>query len=169
MPGFIGPKWFGLQPPKNLGSGHTTISDTWILICFTIHSYRNNYTVKTTNISVFCIFQYFSSLSTKHNGCHNRHSHGRCRQKWPHIPPHEALRSAPMHQMNGQQPSKLADYFGGELRVCMALKALLCSGDDALPQHWSVSRAIHTLISPQNYIRLLGRLSPIHLTYWIGA
>jgi hypothetical protein len=31
----------------------------------------------------------------------------------------------------------------------MALKALLCSGDDELPQHRSVLRAIHTLNSPQ--------------------
>jgi hypothetical protein len=50
----------------------------------------------------------------------------------------------------------------GGLRVCMALKALLCSGDDELPQHWSVLRAIYTLNSPQNYIRLLVGLSPIH-------
>ncbi len=28
--------------------------------------------------------------------------------------------------------------------MCTALKALLCSIDDALPQHWSVLRAIHT-------------------------
>jgi hypothetical protein len=33
----------------------------------------------------------------------------------------------------------------------MALKALLCSGDDALPQHWSVLRAKHTLNSPKIY------------------
>jgi hypothetical protein len=46
----------------------------------------------------------------------------------------------------------------------MALKALLCSGDDELPQHRSVLRAINTLNSPKKYIRLLGGLSPIHLT-----
>jgi hypothetical protein len=46
----------------------------------------------------------------------------------------------------------------------MALKALLCSGDDDLPQHWSVLVAIHTLNSPQNYMHLLGGLSPIHST-----
>jgi hypothetical protein len=45
----------------------------------------------------------------------------------------------------------------------MALKALLCSGDDELPQHLSVLRAIHTLNSPQNYVRLLGGLLPIHM------
>jgi hypothetical protein len=35
-------------------------------------------------------------------------------------------------------------YFGGGLRVCMALKALLCFGGDDSPQHRSVLRAIHT-------------------------
>ncbi len=44
----------------------------------------------------------------------------------------------------------------------MALKALLCSGDDASPQHQSVLRAIHTLNSRKNYIHLFGGLSPIH-------
>jgi hypothetical protein len=51
----------------------------------------------------------------------------------------------------------------------MALKALLCSGDDELPQHRSVLRAIHTLNSPKNYIRLLGGLSSIHSMCWHGA
>jgi hypothetical protein len=51
----------------------------------------------------------------------------------------------------------------------MALKAFLCSGDDELPQHWSVLRAINTLNSPKNYIRLLGGLSPIDLTRWCRA
>jgi hypothetical protein len=41
----------------------------------------------------------------------------------------------------------------------MALKALLCSGNDALPQHQSVLRAIYTFNSPKNYIHLLGGLS----------
>ncbi len=44
----------------------------------------------------------------------------------------------------------------------MALKALLCSGDDESPQYWSVLRAINTLNSPKKYIHLLGGLSPIH-------
>ncbi len=34
--------------------------------------------------------------------------------------------------------------------MCMSLKALLCSGDDALSQHWNVLRAIHTLNPPKN-------------------
>jgi hypothetical protein len=51
----------------------------------------------------------------------------------------------------------------------MALKALLCSGNDELPQHQSVLRAINTLNSPKNYIRLLRGLLPINLTRWRGA
>jgi hypothetical protein len=51
----------------------------------------------------------------------------------------------------------------------MALKALLCSGNDELPQHWSVLRAIHTLNSPKNYIRLLGGLFSINLMCQCGA
>jgi hypothetical protein len=69
----------------------------------------------------------------------------------------------------GNNPPSLRMYFGGGLRVCIALKALLCSGDDVLPQHWSVLRAIHTLNSPKNYICLLGGLLTIHSTHWIGA
>jgi hypothetical protein len=51
----------------------------------------------------------------------------------------------------------------------MPLEALLCSGIDALPQHRSVLRAIHTLNSLKNYIRMLGVLSPIHLMHWRGV
>ena len=51
----------------------------------------------------------------------------------------------------------------------IALKALLCSGNDESPQHWSVLRAIHTLNSPKNYIHKLGGLSPIHSTRQRGA
>jgi hypothetical protein len=66
-------------------------------------------------------------------------------------------------------PPSLRRYFWGGLRVFMALKVLLCSGDDELPQHWSVLRAINTLNSPKNYIHLLGGLSPIHSTHQHGA
>jgi hypothetical protein len=51
----------------------------------------------------------------------------------------------------------------------MALKLLLYSGDDALPQHQSVLRAIHTLNSPKKYIHLLGGLLTIHSMHLIGA
>jgi hypothetical protein len=64
----------------------------------------------------------------------------------------------------GNNPMSSQMYSLGGLRVFMALKALLCSGDDETPQHQSVLRAINTLNSPQKYIRLLGGLSPIHST-----
>jgi hypothetical protein len=51
----------------------------------------------------------------------------------------------------------------------MALKVLLCSDNDALPQHWSVLWAIHPLNSPKSYICFLGGLLTIHLTHSIGA
>jgi hypothetical protein len=51
----------------------------------------------------------------------------------------------------------------------MDLKALLCSGDDELPQHRSVLGTINALNSPKSYIRLLGGLLPIHLMRWRGA
>ncbi len=40
--------------------------------------------------------------------------------------------------------------------MCMALKVLLCSGNDELPHHQSVLSAIHNLNSPKNYTPLLG-------------
>jgi hypothetical protein len=69
----------------------------------------------------------------------------------------------------GDNPPSLWMYFMGGLRVFMALKALLCSGNDASPQHRSVLRAIHTLNSHKNYICLFGGLSPIHSTQLRGA
>jgi hypothetical protein len=69
----------------------------------------------------------------------------------------------------GDNPSSKRISFLGGLRVFMPLKALLCSGDDASPQHRSILRAVHTLNSLKNYIRLRGGLSPIHWTRWRGA
>jgi hypothetical protein len=69
----------------------------------------------------------------------------------------------------GNNPPNLRMYSLGGLRVFMALKALLCSGDDESPHHRSVLRAINTLNSPKKYICLLGGLSPIHLTRRRGA
>ncbi len=51
----------------------------------------------------------------------------------------------------------------------MALKALLYSGNDETPQHWSVLKAINTLNSPKKYLRLLGGLLSIHLMHRRGA
>jgi hypothetical protein len=51
----------------------------------------------------------------------------------------------------------------------MALKVLLCSGNDESPHLQSVLRTIHTLNSPQNYIHLLEGLSPINSTRQRGV
>jgi hypothetical protein len=51
----------------------------------------------------------------------------------------------------------------------MALKTLQCCGDSSLPEQRSALRAINTLNPPQNYIRKLKGLSPIHLTRWRRA
>jgi hypothetical protein len=83
-----------------------------------------------------------------------------------------AMRPCALHcgiEWMGSNHPSLRVYFGGGFRVCMALQALLCSSNDALAQHWSVLRAIHTLNSPQNYIRLLGGVLAVHLMHWIGA
>ncbi len=69
----------------------------------------------------------------------------------------------------GVNPPSLQMYFWGGLSVCMALKALLCSGNDASPHNLSVLRAIHILNSTKNYIHLLRGLSAIHSIQWIGA
>jgi hypothetical protein len=84
----------------------------------------------------------------------------------PHMRPRAPRRRV---EWMGDNPQSLRMYSLAGLRVFMALKALLCSGYDELPQHWSVLRAINTLNSPKKYIRLLGGLSPIHLTCWRGA
>jgi hypothetical protein len=69
----------------------------------------------------------------------------------------------------GNNPPSLWMYFLGVLRVFMDLKALLCSGDDESPQHWSVLRTINTLNSPKNYTCLLRGLSPIYSMCLFGA
>ncbi len=84
----------------------------------------------------------------------------------PHMRPHALhLRIEWM----GDNPPSLRMYSLGGLRVFMALKVLLCSGNDETPQHRSVLRAKNTLNSPKKYLRLLGGLLPIHLTRWRGA
>jgi hypothetical protein len=79
----------------------------------------------------------------------------------PHMRP-----GAPRRRVEwmGDNPLSLRMFFWGGSRVFMDLKALLCSGDDESPQHWSVLGTINALNSPKSYIPLLGGLSPIHST-----
>jgi hypothetical protein len=84
----------------------------------------------------------------------------------PHMRPCAPCRR--FEQMDDNLPS-LRIYFLGGLRVFMALKVPLCSGNDEPPQHRSVLRAINILNSPKNDICLLRGLSPIHSTHRRGA
>ncbi len=96
-----------------------------------------NYCLQKTNLSVYIAFS--SSLSTKHNWHHNRHNHAlhtNALNRWV-----TALRAC--------------NVFEG-LRVCMVLKALLCSSNDELPQHQSVLRAINTSTATQIISACLG-------------
>ena len=95
-----------------------------------------------------CFIYFFGSLSTQHNWRHNRHNHGRRWRKCP--PPHMRYCAQRRHvEWMGDDPPSLRMYFFGGLRVFMALKALLCSGDDASPQNRSVLRAMHTPTAPK--------------------
>jgi hypothetical protein len=51
----------------------------------------------------------------------------------------------------------------------MAFKTLQFYGNDASPQHGSILRAIYTLSTPENHIRMLGWLSPIQAMHRHGA
>ncbi len=79
--------------------------------------------------------------------------------------PHEALHSVPMLWMDGWQPPELADVFLG------GVEGVYGPQSAPLFRRWWIAttseyilRAIHTLNSPKNYIRLLVGLSPIHST-----
>jgi hypothetical protein len=65
----------------------------------------------------------------------------------PLTAPNEASSPTTRRRTDGRQPPEQAviNLILGGVRGCMAIKALLCSGDDASPQHRSVSRAIHPL------------------------
>ncbi len=170
MPGSIRPQWFRLQPPDNSGSGHATISsDTWILVCFTIYSHRNKYTIQTTNFSVFCIFQYFSSLSTKTMGVTTAKTMAAASRNGP-LAPH--MRPCALRQriewMGGNPPS-LRMYLGG-------IEGVYGSKSTPLFRRWCIattSECFEGHTHPQQPQKLYplaggGQLT-IHSTHWIGA
>ena len=101
---------------------------------------------------------YYGTLQNTHSHPHNHH--GQHQQKWPPYAPNEASSPATTRCMDGQQPTKRAVIILGRVRGCMAIKVLLCSGDDASPQHWSVLRAIHPLNLRKNIFTCSGGLPP---------
>jgi hypothetical protein len=150
------PICWGPLDQSDSGSGHATY---WVWAMLQLAIRELQYVLQDIFInkiikknSVFIAF--FSSLSTNHNWHHTAMAAtGRNGPLAPHMRPCTPHRH--IEWMDKKNPSKLMHVLG-ELRVCMALKALLCSGNDESPQHQSVLRAIHTLNSPQKYTRLLG-------------
>ena len=75
----------------------------------------------------------------------NIHNHSWRWWKWPPYAPNEASSPSTTCQVDGLQPPEQAGIILGGVRGFMALKALLCSDNDALPQHQSILMAIHPL------------------------
>ncbi len=167
MLGSIGPQWFGLRPCHNLGSATLLLAIyelQYVLQYIVINKLFSNHKL----ILVF-LFLFSVALAQNTTGVTTATTMAAADGNGP-LAPH--MRPCAPHRrvkQMGDNPPSLWMYSLGGLRVFMALKALLCSGDDELPQHWSVLRAINTLNSPQKYIRLLGGLLPIHLTCWRRA
>ncbi len=129
MPRSIGPKWFGLWPPYYSGSGHATISDTWITICFTINSNKLNYCLQTNNFSVFIAF--FSSLSTKITGITTATTMAAACRNGPLAPHMRPCTPRRCFEWMGDKPPSLRMYFWGWLRCLWPSK---CSFVPAMMQ-----------------------------------
>ncbi len=149
------------------GSSHATISITWIAICFTMHSNKYKISLETTNFSVFIAF--FSSLCTNTTGITCAATMAAARGNGPlapHMRPCALRRRAKW--MDEDPPSKWVEFFG-LLRVCMALKVLLYSGNahcHNIGVFWGpyAPSTPPIIVSPCS-----GWVSPIHLTHWHGA
>ncbi len=69
----------------------------------------------------------------------------------------------------GDNPPSKQMCLGVGLIGCMPLKTLLCSNDDAPPQHQSVLRGICPINPHKKHIRLLGGSSSINTMRWSGT
>ncbi len=114
------------------------------------------FSLQTTNF--YDWIAYFSSLSTNTTSVTTAATMVAAGRNGPLAPYMRPCTPRQRVEWMADNPPSKRVYFFGLLRVCMALKALLCSSNDVLPQHRSVLRAIHTLNNPKNYIYLLGRL-----------
>jgi hypothetical protein len=164
MPGSIGPKWFG----QSLGSGHAT-NRARATLQLVIHElqYVLQYIVINKlfgnhKLILVCLYLFSVALAQNTTGITTTTTMVAAGGNGPLAPHMRPCAPRRRVEWMGNNPPGLRMYFGGGLKVFMALKALLCSGDDELPQHWSVLRAINTLNSSKYYIRLLGGLLPIY-------
>ncbi len=157
------------------GSGHAT---TWARATLLLATYELQYVLQYIVINKLfgnhqriLVFLFLFSVALAQNTtgvttATTMATAGRNGPLAPHMRP-----CAPRRRIEwmGDNPLSLRMYSLGGLRVFIALKVLLCSGDDESPQHRSVLRAINTLNSPKKYIFLFGGLSPIHLMRRRGA
>jgi hypothetical protein len=154
------------------GSGHDT---TWALAMLQLgvrelqyvlqHIVINKIIVSKKLVLVFSLHFSVALLVQNTTGITTATTMGAAGGNGPLAPHMRPCAPRQRFEWMGDNPLSLRIYCLGGLRVFMALKALLCSGNDASPQYWSVLRAIHTLNSRKNYICLLGGSSPIHSTH----
>ncbi len=167
MPGSIGPMWFRLRPCSNFGSGHAAIAVRELQYVLQ-HIVIDKIIVSKKLVLVFSL--HFSvAMAQNTTGITTATTMAAASGNGPQAPHMRPCAPRWCLEWIGDNPPSLRMYFMGGLRVFKALKGLLCSGNDTLPQHWSVLRAIHTLNSHKNYIRLFGGLLPIHSTRLHGA
>ncbi len=160
---------------SGLGSGHAT---TWARATLLSAIYELQYVLQYIvinklfgNHQLILVFLFLFSVAVAQNttGVTTATTMAATSRNGP-LAPHMRPRTPHLRiGWMGDNPPSLRMYSLGGLRVFMALKALLCYGNDEMPQHWSVLRAINTLNSPKKYLRLLGGLLPIHLTRWRGV
>jgi hypothetical protein len=169
------PICWGPLDHSGLGYGHAT---TWARATLSLAIYELQYVLQYTVINklfgnhqliLVLLFLFSLALAQNTTGVTTATTMAATGGNGP-LAPHMRPR-APRRRLKwmGNNPPSLRMYSLGGLRVFMALKALLCSGDDESSQHRSVLRATNTLNSPKKYIRLLGGLSPFHSMRQRGA
>ena len=151
---------------SGLGSGHaTTRARATLLLAIYELQYVLQYIVINKlfgNYQLILVFLFHFSVAVAQNTtgittATTMATTGRNGPLAPHMrPPALHLRVEWM----GDNPPSLRMYSLGGLRVFMALKALLCSGNDESPQHRSVLRAINTLNCPQSISACSGGYRP---------
>ncbi len=110
--------------PRAVGVGaRSDVKNVWVL-----HRNKNITSVEISNIPT--VGQSNISLQSPTTTNTTIAGHGRSQQKWPPSAPHEALRSAPMHLMDGWQPPKEAGIFLGGVEGVYGPQTLQCCGDD---------------------------------------
>jgi hypothetical protein len=151
----------GSMDQSGLGSSHAT---TWAWAVLQLAVYELQYVLQDIFINkmisnkqlVLVFLLHFSvALAQNTTGVTTTTAMAAASRNGPLVP--HMMPSTPhqCHKWMGDNPPRKQMYFGGGwLRVCMALKALLCFGDDESPQHWSILRATSHPQQPQKLYSL---------------